>query len=100
MPITQKHTLDLIDIGVNLLEDGNRVRSSLSSAVFSSGEYISTSHGNWYAGFLNGRGLLPTFFENPHQQLPFEAELFEFVPFRVCNILKNTTTKYTYMIQI
>ena len=89
--------------GVDLLQAGNSVRSSLSGSVLCSRQNISeflsvtslrkesvgnspSREGDRDAGLLDWAGLLPPFLENTHQQFPLQTKVLKLVALRVRHV--------------
>ena len=85
------HGLDLLLVGIDLLDDRNAVRSSLSSSVLSTSENILSRHGDSDRSFLDGRWLFPALLEDAHEKITSETEVFEVDSLRLSDILEKQT---------
>ncbi len=99
-----ERTLDLLEIRVDLLETGNAIRARLPGAILGSRKDVlsckwrsplarrvpgPTGQRDRDRRFLNRTRLLPAFLEDAHEQIAFQAEILEFIAFRIRDILQS-----------
>ena len=75
------------EFGVTSLHHGNDVGAGFARAVLGAGQNVAAAQSDGDGRLLNRRRLLPTFLENTHQNVAFQAVVLELVAFRVRNIL-------------
>ena len=72
--------------GVDLLQNGDGVGTSLSGAVLGPGEDVPSAERHRDGGLLDGRRLVPALLEDAHQQLALQAEVLELVALGVGDV--------------
>ena len=80
-------TLNMWFFSVTLFQKRNQIGSSFTSTILCSGQYVFSCKSHGDALLLYGWGLFVTFFENSHEQFPFEKVVFKFISFSCCDIL-------------